>query len=117
MKVLLVLSMLLTLSVFAAAPVSADMMPCAMTPTVQALHDCVEHAVAMGAITNQGVATGLLAKLDAAQAAIDRGQPQVAVNMIKAFRNEVSAQSGKQIDAQHAEHMLMHADAVLQALQ
>ena len=49
-----------------------------MTPTIQALRDCVQHAVDQGLIDNAGVATSLFAKLDAAQAAQDRGQPTVA---------------------------------------
>ena len=43
-----------------------------------------------------------MAKLDAAQAAFDRGQTHVAVNLLNAFINEVNAQSGKHIAADHA---------------
>ncbi|MFN2543524.1 MAG: hypothetical protein ABR600_02985 [Actinomycetota bacterium] len=37
----------------------------------------------------------LLAKVDASEAAGERGQPCPAVNILHAFQNEVDAQSGK----------------------
>jgi hypothetical protein len=70
----------------------------------------------MGFIDNQGVARSLLAKLDAAAAAAERGQPMVAVQAVQAFANEVTAQAGKHIEAEHADHMLTHAQVVIQAL-
>jgi hypothetical protein len=89
---------------------------CALTPTIAALTTCVEHAVSQGLITSQGVANSLLAKLNAAQAAQDRGQTSVAINDLQAFINEVQAQAGKHIDAMHAQHMVVHAQVVIQAL-
>ena len=84
--------------------------------TVESLHHCVNHALEMGHIANAGVGNALLAKLNAAQAAADRGQPAVAINLLSAFINQVQAQSGVQIDAMHAEHMIMHAEMVIAAL-
>jgi len=84
--------------------------------TIQALRDCVVHAAEMGHIDNQGVANSLLAKLDAAQAAFDRGQTQVAVATLEAFIHEVEAQAGKHIDPEHADHMVMHAWHVIHGL-
>ena len=84
--------------------------------TLESLHHCVNHALEMGHITNDGVANALLAKLDAAQAALDRGQPAVAVNNLNAFINQVQAQSGKHIDPVHADHMIMHAQMVIATL-
>lgn len=84
--------------------------------TVESLHHCVSHALDMGHITNAGVGRALLAQLDAVQAAVDRGQPAVAANLLNAFINQVQAQSGAQIDATHAEHMIMHAQTVMAAL-
>jgi hypothetical protein len=89
---------------------------CALTPTIAALTTCVEHAASQGLITSQGVTNSLLAKLDAAQAALDRGQTSVAINDLQAFIYEVQAQSGKHIDSMHAQHMVMHAQLVIQAL-
>ena len=84
--------------------------------TIASLHHCVMHAVDMGHITNAGVATSLMAKLDAAQAAVDRGQTDVAINLLNAFVNEVKAQSGKFIVADHAGHLVMHAQMVIMVL-
>jgi cell division FtsZ-interacting protein ZapD len=84
--------------------------------TVESLHHCVMHAYDMGHITSAGVETSLLAKLDAAQAALDRGQPNVAIKQLNAFVAEVNAQSGVTIDAEHAGHLVMHAENVIAAL-
>jgi len=84
--------------------------------TVESLRACVDHAAEMGHIHNQGVANSLLAKLYAAQDALNRGQPGVAVANLQAFIHEVEAQSGKQIGTEHAAHMVMHANDVIAAL-
>jgi hypothetical protein len=84
--------------------------------TIESLHHCVMHAYDMDHITNAGVANSLLAKLDAAQAAFDRSQPDVAVNQLRAFINEVNAQAGKHIVAEHAGHLAEHAQNVITAL-
>ena len=89
---------------------------CALTPTIASLTTCVEHAAQQGFIDNQGVTNSLLAKLDAARAALDRGQTSVAINDLQAFIYEVKAQAGKHIDALHAQHMVLHAQLVIQAL-
>jgi|OpeIllAssembly_1097287.scaffolds.fasta_scaffold379678_1 hypothetical protein len=84
--------------------------------TISSLHHCVDHALAMGYIDRAGVAASLHAELDAAQAALDRGQTDVATNLLDAFILQVSAQSGKHIDADHAAHMIHHAEMVQMAL-
>lgn len=84
--------------------------------TIGALRACVIHAVAEGHIDNSGVAKSLLAKLDAAQSALDAGQTNVAVHNLQAFQHEVKSQSGKHIVAEHAEHLWMHAQLVIEAL-
>jgi hypothetical protein len=115
--VLLGLVVMGTVPADAARTVQAQTMEtCPMTPTIQALRDCVQHAVDQGLIDNAGVATSLFAKLDAAQAAQDRGQPTVAVQMLQAFIDAVGAQAGQHIDAAHAAHMIMHAQLVIAAL-
>jgi hypothetical protein len=55
--------------------------------------------------------------VDSAVSANDRGQIQTAINVLNAFINEVSAQSGKQIDSEAAEHMIMHANSAIANLQ
>ncbi|MFN0152542.1 MAG: FIMAH domain-containing protein [bacterium] len=84
--------------------------------TVMSLHHCVEHAIEMGHISNAGVGNALLAKIDAAQAAVDRQKPSVAVNKLRAFINQVEAQAGRHIEEEHAGHMIMHAEMVIDAL-
>jgi hypothetical protein len=84
--------------------------------TIGALHACVVHAADEGHINNPGVAKSLLAKLDAAQSALDRCQSDVAVHNLQAFQHEVKSQSGKHIVAEHAEHLLMHAQHIIEAI-
>ena len=89
---------------------------CSEEATIQSLRMCVQHAAALGHIDNSGVARSLLAKLDAAQRAQGRSQNAVAIDILEAFVREVRAQSGKHILQEHAEHLLMHAQIVIQAL-
>ena len=84
--------------------------------TVASLQECVKHAYAMGHIDNKGIANSLLKKLVAAQAAVDRSQDDVAINNLDAFINAVEAQSGKHIAADHAAHMIHHAQMLIDAL-
>jgi hypothetical protein len=114
LALLVILSLLAVPSAFAMDGMAGD---CPHhEPTIESLHHCVHHAEEMGHITNAGVAKALHAKLDAAQAALDRGQPDVAVNNLEAFIHLVQAQSGKSIDPEHASHMVMHAEMVIAAI-
>lgn len=100
-------------------PVAAEDMSCAMEPTVASLEQCVGHAAEMGAIDNAGLANSLLAKLNTAQWFVARGNANgawTAINVLGAFIGEVQAQAGKHIEAQHAEHMAMHAQMIMDAL-
>jgi hypothetical protein len=109
---------LVILSLVGATPALADMsMQCTNDmSTVESLQMCVQHAYEQGHIDNEGVAQSLFAKLDAAQAAVDRGQPLVAINILQGFVQEVEAQAGKHIQADHAMHMVQHAEMVIEAL-
>jgi hypothetical protein len=84
--------------------------------TIESLADHVEHAAMMGHISNAGVANSLLAKLSAAQAALDRGQTVVAVNNLNAFVNQLEAQAGNQVLEPHASCLIHHAHQVHMAL-
>ena len=90
---------------------------CPLKATVHSLQVCVQHAAEQGLINNQGVANSLLRKLEAAQQSIDRNQPTVAISQLQVFIREVKAQAGKHIDQVHAEHMIAHAQVVIQALE
>lgn len=83
---------------------------------MQSLQICVERTAGQGFIDNQGVTNSLLAKLGVAQNAVDRYQPTVAINQLQALMREVQAQAGKHIDQIHAEHIIAHAQAVIQAV-
>ena len=89
---------------------------CVHAPTIDSLETCVEHAASQGFITNQGVAHSLLAKLDAAEEALEHGHTSQAISKLRAFIHEVQAQAGRHIDPKHAQHMVMHAQLVIQAL-
>ena len=100
-----------------AAPMRAQAQDaCVHDPTIASLRECVQHAAHEGHIDNEGIARSLIAKLDAAQSALDRGQPRVAVQLLEAFVSEVRSQSGAHILPEHADHLLLHAQEVLQAL-
>jgi hypothetical protein len=117
MRVMLIVLTLIVLGLIAPAPARAQTMDdCAHDATIQSLSTCVQHAAEHGHIDNPGVARSLLAKLDAAQTAQGRSQNAVAVDILEAFVREVHAQSGKHILQEHAEHLLMHAQMVIQAL-
>lgn len=98
----------------AAQPAEMDM--CSHEPTIDALSACLQHAIEVGHVTDAGVAQSLTVKVANAQAALDRGDSGAAVGLLNAFVLQVGAQSGKSIDAMHAEHLIGHATAVIAAL-
>ena len=117
MRVMFIVLTLVVFSLIAPAPARAQTMDdCVHDATIQSLRTCVQHAAEHGHIDNSGVTHSLLAKLDAAQKAQDRSQNAVAIDILEAFVREVRAQSGKHIVQEHAEHLLMHAQAVIQWL-
>ena len=117
MKVFMTLAMILGMSLIVAVPTAAQAMDaCPHGTTVQSLQDCVQHAAEHGFISNQGIVQSLQVKLNAAEAALERDQPAAAINLLGAFVNQLAAQSGKQVDLHHAEHLRMHADMVIEAL-
>lgn len=118
MKLAITLSALIIIGIFGGttAPAQASGECEHHAATIESLRHCVEHASMMGHIDNEGVANSLLAKLSAAQAAVNRGEPDVAANILAAFVSEVQAQSGQHIATEHAGHMAMHAEQVIDAL-
>jgi len=92
-KLLFVVLVILVSSLAFTSPTAAmdDDMCSHDAMTIESLHHCVDHAVEMGHITNAHWATSLYAMLNAAQAALDRGQIDTAVNILNAFINEVNA--------------------------
>lgn len=117
-NIALCLIVLLAFTVLSTPAVLAQEQECADhdSTTIESLYHCVQHAIEMGHITNQGVGKSLLAKIDAALAAEARGQTAVAVRQLRAFIREVRTQAGISIQPEHAAHMIDHALRVIDAL-
>ena len=109
--VIAVLSLMLPTHVY-----SADGHGCAHEPTVQSLRTCVEHADSAGHIDSPRVTKVLLKLLDAAQIAQKFGQKEAAVNALNGFIKVVEVQSGRHIVPEHATHLIMHANQVIEAI-
>jgi 5'-nucleotidase/UDP-sugar diphosphatase len=84
--------------------------------TIQDILDAVEAYYQEGLIDNSGVYNSLLQKLEAAQAAWDKGQANVISNVLSALINEVTAQSGKHIDPDAASALAMDAQLVVDTM-
>jgi Holliday junction resolvase len=65
--------------------------------TVADISTIIENLLANGCIDNPGIANALTSKLSAAQMAISGGQIQTAINILRAFKHQVRAQTGKHI--------------------
>jgi hypothetical protein len=61
------------------------------------LRATVERYAADDAIAEPGITRSLLQKIDAAQAALDRGQPHVAVQVLRALEQEIAGLPGQHI--------------------
>lgn len=88
----------------------------AMDPNCLSLRELREHVVAYGAsgdISGNGLLRSLLAKLDAAQASVDRGNAQAFRGQLNAFIHEAQAQRGQGINAGAADTLIAEAQAVL----
>lgn len=109
---------LVALSLLSVSPALAhEDMGCAHdATTIASLRECVVHAREMGHIDSDRVAQNLLKKLDKAQANLDRGEVDNAIDKLEDFVEKVEDQSGKHIDPMHAEHLIHHAHMVIMAL-
>lgn len=114
---LFVVSLAISPSARAQALDAQAMDMCDHVATIPSLRDCVETMATQDIITNQGVANSLLAELAAAQAAVNRGQSEVAVSDLKVLTREVLAQAGKSIAQPYANHLIQHAQMVFQVLE
>ena len=119
MKRLLLSLLVATLVLAVAAPVLAQD-PGHSCPhddiSIVDLRACIEHAIAMGHIDNPGIGNSLLAKVDAAQTALDNEQPTVAAHILGALIEAIEAQSSKHIGAAHASHLATHTQQVIDTL-
>lgn len=80
--------------------------------TVESLTATVQRYVDDGVITNMGLVRSLLATLEAARDAAERGEHTAAANQLAAFQHHVSAQYGKKVPASAASLLLLDAAAV-----
>ncbi len=81
--------------------------------SVQSLQATVNRFFNEGKIDNGGIRTSLLVKLVNAQALLDAGQTRAATNVLRAFINEVEAQTGKHITADAAAVLIADAREVI----
>jgi FIMAH domain len=81
--------------------------------TPESIKEDVNFFLAQGDIKNNGLANSLLAKLNSAANAIERGQGHTAINVYEAFINELNAQSGKGVDATAAAIMIADAQYLI----
>jgi hypothetical protein len=92
------------------APVSVTF---SIIVTAESIKGDVNQFLASGKIDNAGIATSLLAKLDAAEDARTRGQCNTADNIYNAFIQEVMALSGVHIDPTAASILIADAQYLI----
>jgi hypothetical protein len=85
----------------------------APTITPETIKGDVQSALASGAITKAGVAKTLLAELNDAEAARDRGQCKTAGNIYQQFISDVTAQTGKSIANATAAQLISEAQFLI----
>jgi len=83
------------------------------TVTIASLIESVNLYYQEGSIKNAGTYNSLIQKLNAAQAAWDKGQANVVANVLNAFMNEVQAQAGKLIKPDAASMLIADAQLVI----
>ncbi len=81
--------------------------------TPDSIEGNVRQFLQSGAIKNIGIAISLLAKLDVAEAARNRGRCSTAATLYHAFINELQAQSGKHVDPTAAQIMIADAQYLI----
>jgi len=85
-----------------------------VTVTTSSLTDVIGQLLGAGCIDNSGIASALTSKLAAAQAAINAGNLQAAINILTAFIHQVQAQAGKHIALSCGVNgITLNSDAVL----
>jgi hypothetical protein len=84
--------------------------------TIDSLIGLVEKLYDLGYIDDEGVESGLLDKLYAAQDKIETGNSKTAKNILNAFINQLKAQSGKHITPEAADILINDAQHVIDNL-
>jgi 2',3'-cyclic-nucleotide 2'-phosphodiesterase (5'-nucleotidase family) len=81
--------------------------------TIDSLKDSLKRFLDEGKIDDVGVYNALLSKLEAFQAGVSRGKNASAANVLQAFINQVTAQSGKHITAEAAALLIKDAEWII----
>jgi hypothetical protein len=76
-----------------------------------------QHAYDEGRIDNHGILNSLLQKLNSAQAVLDLGDVEEAIDLLGAYINELEAQSGKHVTAEAAALLIADAQWVIDGLE
>ena len=76
----------------------------------------IADGLAADEIDNSGIANALLAKLEAAMEATERGQPATAIEILEAFAHEVEAQAGQHLSPDMADLLLDDALSLAESL-
>ena len=88
-----------------------------MIATVGSLITTVNVFSADGRINESNTANGLLAKLNDARDAIDKGKNSVGVNKLREFIDQVNGRAGRSIAADAAQLLVTDAQYVIGTLQ
>ncbi|MBI5894428.1 MAG: hypothetical protein HZB79_12445 [Deltaproteobacteria bacterium] len=84
--------------------------------TISDAKNDVNIAYNLGLITNAGIEQSLIAKLNAAEKAINKGKKQTAENQLNAFINEVNAQKDKHIKENAVKILIEDAEYLINHL-
>jgi hypothetical protein len=84
-----------------------------VTATIQSLKASVNRFYKEGKINNRGIYISLLANLDVARIALDKGKTKLAIVVLEAFVCHVRAQSGKHITVYAANRLITDARWVI----
>ncbi|MEM5872198.1 MAG: hypothetical protein QW051_04985 [Candidatus Aenigmatarchaeota archaeon] len=85
-------------------------------PTISELIELKHQLYELGSIDNYGIVKSLDAKLNAAKLALEHSENDTAKKILKAFINEVLAQSGKHINSEAASKLVTYGEAILTSL-
>lgn len=80
--------------------------PSTLTPTIEQAIEDIENKV-----DHHGIRNSLIKKLENALKALEKGNTNAYENILQAFINQVTAQSGKKIPAEYADQLIEWAEA------
>lgn len=86
------------------------------TPTTEGLLKFYDKIVSNGGVKNNDIAQSIRTKLEHADARLKKGKFNAAMGTLKAFQNEVRAQSGKTIGSTEADDLLAYGQYIVNLL-